>query len=99
MGLFIVKGLIAMKISKKDLKDVVRNIVMEMELSESDIIAKEKSEWKEMKKGFSETVKGLIKNIEDDNYSDANGDIEKAVRVLKAWKKRIAKNLSDSASL
>lgn len=85
-----------MKIDRKNLKDLVQEIISEMELSESDIIAKEKSEWKEMKREFTEVVKGLINNIEDDEYSDAKGDIDKAVKILKAWKKRITKNLSDS---
>jgi hypothetical protein len=88
-----------MKINRKSLKDMVKNVVLEMELRESDIIAKEKSKWNDMKKGFRETIKELLKNIEDDNYSDANGDIEKAMRTLKMWKGRIAKNLSDSTGV
>lgn len=88
-----------MKINKKSLKDIVKEIVLEINLSESDIIAKEESEWNDMKKSFSKTVKELLKNIEDDNYSDANGDIEKTMRTLKAWKKRITKNLSDSTGV
>lgn len=88
-----------MKINRKSLKDMVKEVVLEMELTESDIIAKEKSQWEEMKKGFKKTVSGLLKNIEDDKYSDAEGDIDKAIRTLKAWKKRIGKDLSDSTSL
>ena len=88
-----------MKINRKSLKDMIKNVVLEMELRESDIIAKEKSKWNDMKKGFRETIKELLKNIEDDNYSDANGDIEKAMRTLKMWKGRIAKNLSDSTGV
>jgi hypothetical protein len=88
-----------MKVNRKGLKDMVKEVFLEMELSESDIIAKEKSEWNEMKKGFKDTVSELLKNIEDDNYSDANGDIDKAVRTLKTWKKRITKNLSDSTGV
>lgn len=85
-----------MKINRKDLKSLVQEVIGEMNLGESDIIAKEKSEWKEMKKSFTETVKGLIDNIEDDEYTDAKGDIDKAIKTLKAWKGRINKNLSDS---
>jgi Txe/YoeB family toxin of Txe-Axe toxin-antitoxin module len=90
------KVIISMKINRKSLKEMVKEVVLEMKLSESDIIAKEKSEWKDMKKEFRDTVSELLNNIEDDNYSDANGDIEKVVKTLKAWKRRITKNISDS---
>lgn len=90
------KVIISMKINRKSLKEMVKEVVLEMELSESDIIAKEKSEWNDMKKEFRDTVSELLNNIEDDNYSDANGDIEKVVKTLKAWKRRITKNISDS---
>lgn len=85
-----------MKINKKDLKSLVQEVIGEMNLDESDIIAKEKSEWNEMKKSFTETIQGLIDNIEDDDYTDAKGDIDKAIKTLKVWKGRITKNLSDS---
>lgn len=90
------KVIISMKINRKSLKEMVKEVVLEMELSESDIIAKEKSEWNDMKKEFRDTVSELLNNIEDDNYSDANGDIEKVVKTLNAWKRRITKNISDS---
>lgn len=85
-----------MKINEKGLKELVKEIISELNLSESDIIAKEKSEWKEMKSDFKNKVKDLIKNIEDDKYSDANGDIDQTIKILKTWKKRLSKNLDDS---
>lgn len=88
-----------MKINRKTLKDLVTEIIHEMDLTESDIIAKEKSEWNSMKKGFKKTVNQLLKNIEDDNYNDADGDIDKTIKTLRTWKKRIAKNLNDSTRL
>jgi hypothetical protein len=85
-----------MKINEKDLKELVKEIISELNLSESDIITKEKSEWKEMKSQFKKNVKSLISNIEDDKYSDANGDIDQTIKILKTWKKRLSKNLDDS---
>jgi len=85
-----------MKINEKDLKELVKEIISELNLNESDIIAKEKSEWKEMKSDFKNKIKDLIKNIEDDKYSDANGDIDQTIKILKTWKKRLSKNLDDS---
>ena len=49
-----------------------------------------------MKSEFKKNVKDLIDNIEDDKYSDANGDIDKTIKILKTWKKRLSKNLDDS---
>ena len=86
-----------MKINEKELKDLVKEIISELNLGESDIIAKEKSEWNEMKSDFKQKVKDLIKNIEDDKYSDTNGDIDNTIKILKTWKKRLSKNLDDSA--
>jgi hypothetical protein len=85
-----------MKINEKGLKELVKEIISELNLSESDIIVKEKSEWKEMKSDFKNKIKDLIKNIEDDKYSDANGDIDQTIKILKTWKKRLSKNLDDS---
>ena len=38
-------------------------------------------------------------NIEDDKYSDANGDIDQTIKILKTWKKRLSKNLDDSTKV
>jgi hypothetical protein len=86
-----------MKINKKDFKNLIREMISEIEINESDIIAKEKTEWNEMKNDFKNIVKDLIKNIEDDKYSDANGEIDKSIKILKSWKKRLSKNLDDSS--
>lgn len=86
-----------MKINRKDIRILIREMISEIEINESDIIAKEKTEWNEMKNDFKKIVKGLIKNIEDDKYSDANGEIDKSIKILKSWKKRLSKNLDDSS--
>jgi len=86
-----------MKINKKDFKNLIREMISEIEINESDIIAKEKTEWNEMKNDFKNIVKDLIKNIEDDKDADANGEIDKSIKILKSWKKRLSKNLDDSS--
>lgn len=86
-----------MKINSKEFRNLIKEMISEFEINESDIITKEKSEWKELKKDFKKLVKELVKNIEDDKYSDANGDIDKAIKILKNWKKRLSKNLDDSS--
>jgi hypothetical protein len=86
-----------MKINDKKIREKIREMISEIEINESDIIAKEKSEWNDMKKDFKKTIKGLLGNIEDDKYSDANGDIDKSIKILKSWKKRLSKNLGDSS--
>ena len=88
-----------MKINEKGLKELVKEIISELNLIESDIIVKEKSEWKEMKSDFKNKIKDLTKNIEDDKYSDANGDIDQTIKILKTWKKRLSKNLDDSTKV
>lgn len=85
-----------MEINRKTLKEIITEILKEIDLTESDIVAKEKSEWKSTKKEFKKTISELLKSIEDDNYTDATGEIDKAMKTLRLWKKRIAKNLNDS---
>lgn len=86
-----------MKISKKELAEVIKEVILEMELQESDIIAKEKSQWDEIKKKFKKNISSLISQIEDDNYKDAEGEIDSAIKTLRFWKKRIERNLNDSS--
>lgn len=88
-----------MKINHKTFRNLVKDIISELDLNESDIITKNKNEWNETKSDFKKTIKDLINNIDDDKYEDVQGDIDKSIRILKSWKKRIEKNLSDSAGL
>lgn len=86
-----------MKFTDKEFRNLIKEMISEIGINESDIITKEKSEWKELKKEFKNSVKKLVKNIEDDKYSDAEGDIDKTIKILKSWKKRLSKNLDDSS--
>lgn len=88
-----------MKLTDSQFRKIIKEMISELEINESDIITKEKSEWKELKKEFKNSVKRLVKNIEDDKYSDAEGDIDKTIKILKSWKKRLSKNLDDSSRL
>lgn len=80
-----------------DIRNIIRDMISEIEINESDIIAKGKSEWDGMKKEFKKKSRILLKNIEDDKYTDANGEIDKVISILKNWKKRLSKNLDDSS--
>lgn len=86
-----------MKFTDREFRNLIKEMISEIGINESDIITKEKSEWKELKKEFKNSVKKLVKNIEDDKYSDAEGDIDKTIKILKSWKKRLSKNLDDSS--
>lgn len=88
-----------MKINHKTFRNLVKDIISELDLNESDIITKNKNEWNDTKNDFKNTIKELIKNIDDDKYEDVQGDIDKSIRILKSWKKRIEKNLSDSSGM
>lgn len=88
-----------MKINHKTFRNLVKDIISELDLNESDIITKNKNEWNDTKNDFKNTIKELVKNIDDDKYEDVQGDIDKSIRILKSWKKRIEKNLSDSSGM
>lgn len=88
-----------MENNKTEVRLAIRKMISELEINESDIIAKEKSQWKEMKSDFKKVAKNLVKHIEDDKYSDANGDIDKAIKILKSWKSKLQKNLDDSSRI
>lgn len=86
-----------MKTDRNKIKEIIREMISEIDINESDIIAKDKSKWNDMKKDFKKSTSILLKNIEKDNYSDVEGDIENTIRILKSWKKRLSKNLDDSS--
>lgn len=90
-----------MEINEKKLRQSIKNTLAEMEemmegLNESDIISNNDQSWEESKKDFKIITANLLKNIKDDKYDDANGEIEKAIKILRSWKKRITKELTDS---
>ncbi len=88
-----------MEINEKKLIKTIKNLISEMELSESDMIAKNETAWKEKKVQFNELVNDLLKNITNDKYDDASGNIDKTIKILRDWKIKISKNLSDSKSV
>jgi hypothetical protein len=85
--------------NKKDLEELVREMVKDIvssrNIGESDLIAKSTSDWEQVKADFKQTINGLLKDIEDDNYDNANNQIDKAVTMLNKWKTRIEKVIDE----
>lgn len=65
-------------------------------VNETDLIATNKPNWESKKSEFKTLVANLIKNLESDDYTDAEGEISKTIGILKSWKTRINKGLVDS---
>jgi ribosomal protein S20 len=61
------------------------------------LVAPDKSSWENKKSEFKNLATNLLQNIESDDYDDASGEITKAITILKNWKNRIDKNISDGA--
>jgi len=66
-------------------------------LSETDLIAPNPNAWDKVKDEFKNVISNLLSNLEKDEYNDASGDISKAVSMLKLWKKKIEKDITDSS--
>ncbi len=79
-------------IIKQELKNRAGNI------SETDLVASDKSSWENMKSEFKKNVAELLKNIEKDDYNDATGEISKTISMLQRWKSKIDKGLMDETN-
>ena len=66
-------------------------------ISETDLIVPNEKNWDKIKGEFKSLIKTLLLNLEKDEYKDATGDIEKAILMLKSWKKKIEKEITDSS--
>jgi len=79
----------------------IRNLINKglknkISLSETDLLAPNTKSWDVVKNEFKSIISNLISNLENDEYDDASGDISKAINMLKAWKKKIEKDINDS---
>jgi len=84
--------------NENHLRKIIRQELMKMySVNETDLVAPEKSSWEKMKSEFKDLVNELLKHIEDDSYADASSSIERATKILKAWKTKIDKGLMDEA--
>ncbi len=77
-------------------KAIQQGLKKKFSLSETDLIAPNANSWESIKGNFKEIISNLISNLENDDYDDATGDINKAISMLKKWKQKIEKDISDS---
>ena len=85
-----------MKIKTKDFEKLVREMIRDIVSDKSsnqnnnDLFQKQ-TNWDEIKIEFKDTINDLLKNIEDEEFDNANNQIDKSIDVLKKWKSRIEK--------
>lgn len=86
-----------MKITEKELTDIVKELLAEKatKIKESDLIFKKKSEWNEAKKDLRKDLVDLLKNIESDDYEEGVEKIDEVITLLKNWKTKIQKQLTN----
>jgi len=81
--------------SEKELRDFVREILEgSLNLKEFDVLLpKGKSAWKDEAATLRATFVDLMKNIENDDFSDGIKKIDAAIKHLESWKLKIEKFL------
>lgn len=88
-----------MQIQEKKIRDIIRQEIQKISsLSETDLVASDKTSWETKKKEFKGLITNLLKNIEEDDYTDASGEIGRTIGILKTWKSKIDKGLTDNIS-
>ncbi len=81
---------------KKIRKIINQGLKKKFSISETDLLAPNAKSWDVMKDDFKQTISNLISNLENDEYDDASGDIDKTIGMLKKWKQKIEKDINDS---
>lgn len=82
-------------ITEKELRDFVKEVLASSaSLKEFDaLLPKAKSEWKDEATTLRTTLVDLMKNIENDDFSDGIKKIDSAIKHLENWKLKIEKFL------
>lgn len=80
---------------KKKLRDFVKEVLKKsLDLNELDaLLPKNKAQWKDEASALRSTLVDLMKNIENDDYSDGVKKIDDAIKHLESWKLKIEKFL------
>ncbi len=81
---------------KKVRKIINQGLKNKFSISETDLLAPNGQSWDVIKSSFKETISNLISNLENDEYDDASGDIDKTIGMLNKWKHKIKKDINDS---
>jgi len=82
-----------MNLSEEDIRDMVREMLTSDDLSEHDALYQKEKEWRQESKELRKLLVDLLRNIEDDNYHEGVGKIDKVVHKLNTWKRKIEKFL------
>lgn len=80
------------KISTKELRKVVREII-DKKISEYDALVNKEKEWEQAKEDLKSDMQDLLSNIEKDNYQQSVDQIDNVIKQLNGWKKKIEKQL------
>lgn len=82
---------------KRVRKIINQGLKKKFSISETDLLAPNGQSWDVIKSSFKETISNLISNLENDEYDDASGDIDKTISMLNKWKQKIKKDINDSS--
>lgn len=82
-------------LTEKELRDFIKEALKDaLNLKELDsLLPKSNAQWKDEASGLRSTLVDLMKNIENDDYSDGIKKIDAAINHLGRWKTKIEKFL------
>jgi hypothetical protein len=82
-------------ITEKELREFIKEVLSDpSSLKEFDVLLpRAKSEWKDEASILRATLVDLMKNIENDDFSDGIKKIDSAIKHLESWKLKIEKFL------
>lgn len=79
---------------EKDLRKYIQEVLAKsLDLNELDALMPKKGQWKDEAAGLRSSLVDLMKNIENDDYSDGVKKIDSAINHLKNWRLKIEKFL------
>lgn len=79
-----------MNLSEEDIRAMVREM-LSSGMNEYDALYSKEKDWKEESRELRALLVDLLKNIENDDYSEGVKKIDSVVFKLRSWKKKIEK--------
>jgi selenocysteine-specific translation elongation factor len=81
-------------LDKQEIRNYIKEVLKNtLDLKELDILLPSNSEWKKEAKDLRSTLVDLMKNIENEDFSDGVKKIDSAIKLLGTWKSKIEKLL------
>jgi predicted nucleic acid-binding Zn-ribbon protein len=81
-------------LTEKELRGIIKKVMEgSLELKEFDALLPKKAQWKDEAAALRMTLVELMKNIENDDFSDGLKKINSAIKHLESWKLKIEKFL------